>query len=139
MTIKGFVIRVLLPFFLIAALGAGSAQTTADLKGIWSGTFISRNTDISPFTLTIKINANSKGRLIGDSSIVSDCLKSHRLQVSVTGSNIVLAGSDADGDTITFTGTVDNTGTLLTLSYIVNGSASGRCEIDDGTGTMGKR
>ena len=28
--------------------------------------------------------------------------------------------------------------TVLKLNYIINGSASGRCQIDDGTGTMAK-
>ena len=114
-------------------------QATPDLKGIWSGTFISRNSDISPFTLTVKINRNSVGHLIGDAGLVSDCLKSHRLEVTVNGSNVVLAGSDADGDTVTFRGPIDNTGTVLTLNYVINGSASRTCEIDDGTGTMVKR
>lgn len=85
------------------------------------------------------ISANSTGHLIGESSLVSACLDNHRLEVTVTGSNIVLAGSDARGDTVTFRGTIDSTGTLLTLDYIINGSASARCEIDNGKGTMGKR
>lgn len=114
-------------------------QAASGLKGTWSGTFISRNSAISPFTITVKINQNSFGHLIGDASLVSDCLKSHRLKVTVNGSNVVLAGSDADGDTVTFRGTIDNTGTVLTLNYIINASASRRCEIDDGTGTMVKR
>ena len=59
--------------------------------------------------------------------------------MKINGSNVELAGSDADGDTVTFSGTVDNTGTMLKLNYIINGSPSGRCEIDDGTGTMAKR
>src|SRR3984893_5124031 len=159
MTIKS-PIRVLLLVFMISAIGAErmhgsgksggqsgnavssveSAQQAASVvKGIWSGTFISRNSAISPFTITVKINQNSVGHLIGDASLVSDCLKSHRLEVTVNGSNVVLAGSDADGDTVTFSGTIDNTGTVLTLNYIINGSASRRCEIDDGTGTMVKR
>ena len=126
--------------FLISAVGAGSAQqTTPDLKGTWSGTFISRNADVSPFTITVKINLNSGGRLIGDASLISDCLKNHHLEVTVSGSNIVLAGSDPRGDTVSFSGTIDNSGTLLTLDYIINGSPSARCEIDNGTGTMAKR
>jgi hypothetical protein len=40
----------------------------------------------------------------------------------VSGSNVELAGSDADGDIVAFSGTVDNTGTILKLNYIVNGS-----------------
>src|ERR1700719_3344295 len=62
-----------------------------------------------------------------------------RLGNSVNGSNVVLEGSDEKGDTLTFRGTVDNTGTMLTLHYIINGSASRRCEIDNGDGTVGKR
>ena len=65
--------------------------------------------------------------------------RSHRLHIKINGSNIELAGSDADGDSVTFSGTVDNGGTMLKLSYIINGSPSGRCEIDDGVGTMAKR
>ena len=110
-----------------------------DLRGTWSGTFISRNSDISPFTITVKINHDSGGHLVSDASLVSDCLRSHRLHIKINGSNVELAGSDADGDSVTFRGTVDNSGTMLKLNYIINGSPSGRCEIDDGTGTMAKR
>jgi hypothetical protein len=159
MMTKTLVIRVLLLLFvLIRAVGAelihGSGPTgnqhgdavsisassnQPDVKGTWSGTFISRNAGFEPFTITVVISANSSGHLIGDASLVSRCLDSHRLKVTVTGSNIVLAGNDARGDTVTFSGTIDNTGTLLTLDYTINGSASARCEIDNGTGTMGKR
>jgi hypothetical protein len=114
-------------------------QTTPDLTGTWSGTFISRYPDVSSFTITVKINKNSTGHLVGDASLVSDCLDSHRLEVTVNGSNVLLAGSDAKGDTVSFEGTVDDTSTVLKLNYIINGSPSARCEIDNGTGTMGKR
>jgi hypothetical protein len=50
-----------------------------------------------------------------------------------------LEGNDAKGDGVSFKGTVDSTGTVLELTYIINGSPSGRCEIDNGTGSMGKR
>jgi hypothetical protein len=121
------------------SIAALSTQPAIDVKGTWSGTFISRHSDTSPFTITVKINSDLKGHLIGDSSLNSDCLKEARLQVTVNGSEIVLAGGDKEGDNITFRGSIDNTGTLLTLSYIINASASARCETDDGTGTMGKR
>jgi hypothetical protein len=122
-----------------AIAGVGSAQQTSpDLRGTWSGTFISKNSDISPFTITVKINQDPGGHLVGDASLVSDCLKSHRLYVRISDSNVELAGSDADGDIVAFSGTVDNTGTMLKLNYIINGSRSGSCEIDDGTGTMAK-
>jgi hypothetical protein len=129
---------LLICFLLPIGIGVGQ-QTTPDVKGTWSGTFISKNAEISPFTMTVKINSDSRGHLIGDASLVSDCLDSHRLQVTVNAPNIVLAGSDSNGDTATFSGTLDNTATLMTLSYVINGSPSGRCEIDNGTGTMSKR
>ena len=59
--------------------------------------------------------------------------------MTVKGSNVLLAGSDAKGDTVSFKGTINSSGTLMTLSYTINGSPSGRCEIDNGTGTMGKQ
>jgi hypothetical protein len=122
-----------------ALYNVGSAQQTSpDLRGTWSGTFISKNVEISPFTITLKINEDSGGHLVGDASLVSACLKSHRLYVRISGPNVELAGNDADGDIVAFSGTVDNTGTMLKLNYIINGSPSGSCEIDDGTGTMAK-
>ena len=87
----------------------------------------------------MKINKNSTGHLVGDANLVSDCLDNHRLEVKVNGSNVLLSGSDAKGDTVSFDGTVDDTGTVLKLNYVINGSPSGRCEIDNGTGTMEKR
>ena len=62
-----------------------------------------------------------------------------QLEVTVTGSKVVLAGSDEEGDNITVRGTVDKTGTLLKSSYILNGSATGRCETDTGTGSLARR
>jgi len=132
-------ICILAFIFLFFHVEAPAQQPAPDLRGTWSGTFVSRNSDISPFTITVIINKNSTGHLVGDASVVSDCLDSHRLEVTVNGSNVLLAGNDAKGDTVSFKGTVDNTGTVLKLNYIINGSPSARCEIDNGTGTMGKR
>lgn len=132
-------IRILALFLLVPLFKAPAQQSTPDLTGIWSGTFVSRYSDISPFTITVKINKNSKGHFVGDASLVSDCLDSPKLEVTVNGSNVVLEGSDSQGDSVSFRGTVDDTGTLLKLDYTINGSPSGRCEIDNGTGTMGKR
>jgi len=61
------------------------------------------------------------------------------LQVSIKGSRIYLAGSDPVGNSVTFHGTMDQSRTLLNLHYIVNGSAGGRCESDQGDGNLGKR
>jgi len=118
---------------------SSAQQPAIDVKGTWSGTFFSKHSNVAPFTMTVVINPNSKGHLIGNSSLNSHCLKGAQLEVTVTGSTVVLAGSDAEGDNMTLRGTVDSTGTLLTATYILNGSATGGCETDDGTGTLGKR
>jgi len=138
MTIK-WPIRILALSLLFLRLETAAQQPSPDLTGTWSGTFMSSNSDISPFTITVKINKHSSGHLVGDASLVSDCLDSHHLDVTVNGSNVLLAGSDAKADTVSFRGTADATGTVLKLNYIINGSPSGKCEIDNGTGTMGKR
>ena len=119
--------------------GSSSRQTARDVTGTWSGTFLSRQPNFSPFTITVVINADPSGSLVGSSSVSSDCLKNGDLQVTVNGSTIVLAGGDDEGSHITFRGTIDKTGTLLNLNYVLNGGASAKCESDDGAGTMGKR
>lgn len=150
MTICRFGVRILRLLCLISVAAAcllhtsgvyasdkNSASTT--VQGTWSGTFTSNSPDISPFTITVVVSPDSRGHLFGDASLVFECIKSHRLQVTQNGSTVVLAGSDADGDNITFRGTLDTTGTLLNLNYVLNGSASRRCETDNGSGTLGKR
>ena len=122
------------------ATAANSTQQPAtDFTGTWSGTFLSKHANVAPFTMTIVVNPDSQGHLIGTASLNSDCLKDVRLEVTVAGSKVLLAGSDEDGDNITVRGTVDKTGTLLKAKYILNGSATGRCETDDGTGNLAKR
>jgi hypothetical protein len=124
---------------VFAAAASTTSATTASLQGTWSGTFVSNNANMPPFTITVILGPDSHGRMVGNASVVATCLKTHRLQATVNGANVVLAGSDADGDNVTFKGTLDSTGTLLTMNYILNGSAGHRCETDQGTGTMGKR
>ena len=106
--------------------------------GTWSGTFFSRHANVAAFTMTVVVAPDSQGRVIGTSTLNSDCLKDVRLEVSVKGSQVTLAGSDDEGDNITLRGTVDATGKMLKASYILNGSASGRCETDGGTGNLAK-
>ena len=118
---------------------AVSSQPPVDVRGTWSGTFFSKHSNVAPFTMTMVINPDARGHLIGSSTLNSNCLKGAHLEVTVTGSKVVLAGGDDEGDNITVRGTIDNTGTLLTTNYILNGSATGRCETDDGTGNLGKR
>jgi hypothetical protein len=118
---------------------ATTPQPAVDVAGTWSGTFFSKHSNVAPFTMTVVINPDARGHLVGNSSLNAECLKGAQLQVTVTGSNVVLAGSDEEGDSLTVRGTVDSTGMLLKASYVMNGSASGRCETDDGTGNLGKR
>ena len=118
-----------------SALGAGKT----DVTGTWSGTFQSDHPNIAPFTITLVITPDANGHLVGKSNLESQCVRGIKLQVTTNGSNVVLAGSDDEGDSLTFRGTVDQTGTLMNMRYIANGSASGRCETDQGSGTMGKR
>ena len=123
-----------------ATSAADSAQQPAtEIRGTWSGTFFSKHSNVAPFTMTVVINPDARGRLIGSSTLNSDCLKGVQLEVTVTGSKVVLAGSDDHGDNITVRGTVDKTGTLLKATYILNGSATGRCETDGGTVSLARR
>ena len=114
-------------------------QASTDVKGTWSGTFFSRHSNVRSFTLTVVISADSEGHLVGSSSLNSDCLKGAHLRVSVTGSKIVLAGGNEAGDNLTVRGEIDNSGTLAKAEYVLNGSATGSCETDDGTGSLAKR
>jgi len=114
-------------------------SSASDLAGTWSGTFQSDHANMAPFTITVVINPDEQGHLIGKSDLVSPCVKGIKLQVTTEGSDVVLAGSDEDGDNLTFRGTMDASGTIMNMRYIANGSASGKCETDQGSGTMGKR
>jgi len=134
-TISLFSALLLLPAFAVA--GDNSAQP--DFRGTWSGTLFSKHSNVAPFTMTVVIGPNAQGHLVGNSTLSSDCLKGAHLQVTVTASKVVLAGSDREGDNITVHGTMDKSGTMLTVTYILNGSATGRCETDDGTGNLAKR
>jgi len=116
-----------------------SARPGVDVRGTWSGSFQPRNPEVPPFTVTITIDADEQGQLVGILSHNSSCLQEVKLYVTVNGSKISLAGSDEQGNNITLNGRIDNSATLLNLRYIINGSASGRCESDDGKGTIGKR
>jgi hypothetical protein len=149
MTSTKFTLGVLLMLLLTSIVGAGplrGASVTdgtsqqAAVQGTWSGTFRSSRSNIAPFMITLVINPDMHGHLINKSGISSYCLlKDVDLYVTVTGSNASLAGTDEDGNTITFEGTIDKTGRLLTLHYVTNGSATGKCESDDGIGNLEKR
>ena len=124
---------------LMTVMRAAPLYAATDVRGRWSGTLSSNHSGVAPFTITVAINADSRGRIVGSSTLNSQCLKGARLEVTVTGSTVVLAGSDKAGNNMTLRGSLDNTGTLLKSAYILNGSATGGCETDDGTGTLTKR
>ena len=119
---------------------AASPQgTPADISGTWSGTFFSNHPNVPSFSMTVVITPNGKAHFTGDSSLNSHCLKGAKLQITVAGTDVVLAGSDPEGHNLTLRGTLDPTATMLQSSYILNASASGRCETDDGTGSLAKQ
>ena len=125
--------------YAYASNPANAQSKQADVRGTWSGTLFPKHSNVAPFTITVVITPDSRGHLIGTSTLSSDCLKDVRLEVTVEGSTVVLSGSDESGDNITVRGTIDKTGTQLKASYILNGSATGRCETDNGTGNLSKR
>jgi len=133
----GFMIGV--PFLQASPQQNNAAVPAINLKGTWSGTFLSQHENVDPFTITVVIDQDSKGNLIASTQLSSDCVRVTKLQVTVKGTKVTLAGSDQDGANITLLGTIDSTGAMLDLRYIVNGSSSGRCESDNGTGNMGRR
>ena len=113
------------------------AQGNSPLVGNWAGSFSSRN--FASFPASIAITQNAQGRLTGRASMGHRCVKDSNLIVTIVDSSVVLGGSDAKGDTITFRGDIDSTGKLLNLSFILNGSPSARCETDDGKGSVTKQ
>jgi hypothetical protein len=133
--LRGLLISVL---SVLSIMGPASVYAAPDVTGHWSGTFNSNHSDVPSFTLDINIKKDLTGKITGNSTLTSKCLKGATLQVTVDGSNVVLAGSDEKGNNMTVRGSLDDSGTLLTSTYILNGSATGGCETDDGTGTLTK-
>lgn len=127
------------PLASTASAAGPTSKARIDLRGIWSGIFVSRDANAGSFAMTVVVHEDSHGQLIGSSTLNSGCLKDAQLQIKVTGSEIILAGSNEAGDDITVRGTIDKTGTTLKSSYILDGSATGRCETDAGTGTLTKQ
>lgn len=125
----------------LSASGQTNANNSvpADLRGTWTGSFFSQHNNAAPFTMTILIAPDASGHLIGQSSMNSECMHGAQLHVSMSGAQVVLAGSNEDGDNLTLRFTLDATGTALKGTYILNGSATGKCETDNGTGNMAKR
>jgi hypothetical protein len=118
-----------------------SSQQPASLLGTWSGNFQSSSSDrtVPAFSITVQISPDSAGHLVGSASLNSECLQQVKLQVQIQGAAVVLAGSDSVGTTLTIRGAIDQTGTLLKVNYIMNSTGSGTCEVQNGTGTLGKQ
>jgi hypothetical protein len=117
-----------------------AASPEAAVQGTWSGTFRSKHSHIAPFTLTLVVNPDMHGHLTGTSGLGSYCLlRNADLHVIVSNSKAILAGTDEVGNSLTFEGTIDTAGRVLTLNYVTNGSASGKCESDDGTAFLQKQ
>src|SRR5262249_42092913 len=84
-----------------SVLQAANAGTNPPpLAGTWHGRFSSRN--FASFPVTLVINKGVGVKLTGAVNLGSPCLKGANLQLTVNGLNVVLAGSDAKGDSITF-------------------------------------
>lgn len=117
---------------------AAPAQPTPDLSGTWTGTLAQKTPDGPSYAVSVSISPDSKGVLWGTTTLDSKCVKNPRLKVRINGSTVALVGSDADGDSLSLKGTLDNTGKVLTMTFTANGSASGRCESIRGTATLQK-
>ncbi len=136
MTFKSHLLAVLAVLVIVSFKLplANSATPESALAGTWSGRVSSRN-DAS-FSVKIVIAPNATARLVAEAA---PCFSDADLKVTTSAPNSVrLAGRSKAGENVTFKGTIDDRGTQLHLTYIVNGSSSGRCEIDRGAGTLDK-
>ena len=104
----------------------------------WSGTFQSMHSGVSPFTITVLISPDENGNLVGTTSSAADCFTDSTLQVSVK-ARASSCGSDPGGQQHHVQRLAGHKCTLLNLNYVLNSSASGRCESDNGSGTLGER
>src|SRR5438094_10605708 len=96
-----FTLRVVLLLSILVPFGkggssaiqasAGGATSPPPLVGTWQGTFSSRN--FASFPVTLVINQGVGVKLTGAVNLGSPCLRNANLQVTVSGLNVVLAGS----------------------------------------------
>src|SRR5690242_3870764 len=115
MAVRRFALCFSFVFCLASVIGRASLQEGAATQGTWSGTtwsgaFQSQHPEVSPFTMTVVIASDADGNLVGAASSAADCFSDTNLHLTVKGSNVVLAGSDPRGNSITFRGTLDNSG-----------------------------
>ena len=129
---------------LLLMLSVSAVAKEHDFHGHWSGAFRSKHFHIAPFMLDMDIDADDvhgrkHGRLTNNSGPTYCLAGDVNLQIDRQGSNVVIAGTNASGDTISFVGTIDPTGKQMVLNYVTNGSVSGKCESDDGGVTLKKQ
>ena len=130
-----FLALALLAVLLLPHPLGGSPSTRSALVGKWTGRVSSIN--FFSFAVTMEISPDSKAHLLGEGS---PCFAEADLVVTTTGpDSVTLAGSSKAGESITFKGTLDRSEKQLDVTYIVNGSASARCETDQGEGTLDKQ
>jgi hypothetical protein len=134
---------------LLLILPVSAVAMEPAIHGHWSGAFHSKHFHIAPFTVDMDIDPDDvpghkghKGHKHGHlkNNGPAYCLAGDvNLEIDREGSNVVIAGTNASGDTISFVGTIDTTGNLMMLNYVTNGSVSGKCESDDGTTSLQKK
>jgi hypothetical protein len=138
--VKHQLVSVLLGVALLNCCGGGNQSVVLSIAGRWSGVFRSSNASIAPFTVMATINEDNSGVLTATASFLNfPCLAAASLKGTITGMKVTFAGSDSAGDSATLEGTSNTAGTQMSLSYVVNGGASGKCETDNGTGTLTKQ
>ena len=132
---------------LLLVLPLAAVAKEPDIHGHWSGAFRSKHFHIAPFTLDMDIDSaevpgrrgHKHGRL-GKNSGPGYCISGDvNLEIDREGSNVVIAGTNGTGDTISLVGTIDPSGSVMTLDYVTNGSVSGKCESDDGMATLTRK
>src|SRR5207237_4021730 len=123
---------------LAVPTGMVGQQPSPSPVGTFRGTLTSRYH--GAFPVSIDISEKGKGKFHGIAALTAKCFAGNAtFQVTVSGTSITIAGSDAAGDNITVKGQIDPTTLRLTLSYIANGSASGRCVTAHAWGMRAKR
>src|SRR5438445_11398839 len=64
---------------------SAAGTTATDVRGTWSGTFFSKHSNAAPLTMTLVINAHSRGHLIATSSSNWDALECVQRDLTITG------------------------------------------------------
>lgn len=131
---------VLLLTALLNCCGGASQSGMLSVAGRWAGVFQSNDLSLVPFTILATITEDSSGNLTAAASFLKfACMSAANLKGTLSGTTITLAGSDSIGDNVTFKGMSNSQGTQMSLRYVLNASASGKCETDSGSGMLTKQ